>query len=79
MQHEGLSEISFIDLLEPHACAIPFVPKHGPKRAQPHIQHKLGHVSLRECKGVHVADEDGTVLPHECRGLFMQKVFFGSS
>lgn len=32
-------------------------------------------VGLGERRAVHVADEDGTVLSYECRGLLVQKVF----
>ena len=74
-----MREIAFIDFLEPYARAIAFVLEHGAERAPAHIQHRLGHVGLGERRGVHVADEDDTVLPYERHGLFLQKVFFAIS
>lgn len=44
----GLGRISFIDLIEPHACDIAFVLQHGPECAPAGVQNRFGLVRFRK-------------------------------
>ncbi len=70
----GLGRKRFIDLIEPYACVIALVPKHGPERRPARVEHRLAVLSFREGRSIHVADKDCTVLASEPAAGLMQKV-----
>jgi hypothetical protein len=71
----GLGGKRFLDFCEPHACVIAFVPKHGSKRTPPCIQNGHRLSGLGESGGIHVADEDRTLVLGELGAQVVQEVF----
>lgn len=57
----GLGCTSFIDLIEPHAGAIAYILQHGPDQPPARVEQEFRHLCFRECRSVHVADEDGAL------------------
>lgn len=70
----GLGGKRFIDLIEPRACVSAFVPKHGPERRPPSVEHRLAVLGPSQGGGVHVADEDGPILAGETGAQLVQEI-----
>jgi hypothetical protein len=70
----GLGGKRFVDFLEPHACVSAFVQQHGSECAPSRVEHRLRLSSLRQCGGIHVTDEEGTVACHQPGAEFVQKI-----
>lgn len=70
-----LGGIRFVDLLEPHACAIALALQHGPECTPACIENRFGLVHLRKGGGIHVANEERTVASNKPGAEFVMKVF----
>src|SRR5260370_27610981 len=70
----GLGGKRFIDFRKPHACVSAFVQQHGSECAPARIEHRLGLSGLGQSRGIHVADEEGTVACHQAGAKFVQKI-----
>src|SRR4029077_556495 len=73
----GLGRESLADDFEnssvPQGFVAELVPEHGPAG----IQHGFCHACLCQLGRVHIANDDVTVLTHDPRRMFVQKVFSG--
>ena len=71
----GYGGIGFVDLIEPYACVSAFVLQHGSEHRPARIHHRLCLSGLGEALGVHVANEDRTMLANKRGAELMQKIF----